>query len=153
MHTFSPGNPELRCVTCRRAFDFQAGDEALVLRHVSYGYDFVHDSACLNTATELMFPEPGYDCEAFYRDLERQRVLGVAPADRWAAIVPASGGNVVRREPLLCWALVEYRDGTISMEGLIRDNEWRDEPGGAEFAKNVRRIRPADESDCQLAAA
>ena len=39
------------------------------------------------------------------------------------------------------------------MEGLIHDDDWLDEPGGAEFAKEVRRIRPAEESDCQLAAA
>lgn len=144
MHTSSPENPVLRCVTCRRAFDFQAGDEALVLRHISYGYDFVHDGACWTTATELMFPEPGFDCEAFVRDPERRRVVNVAPADGWVA---------ARSEPLRCWVVVEYRDGTTSMEGLLRDDEWLDEPGGAEFAASVQRIRVGDDRVIQLAAA
>ena len=106
--------------------------------------NFVHDGACLNTATELMFPEPGFDCEAFVRDPKRRRVINVAPASGWVA---------ARREPLRCWVVVEYRDGTTSMEGLLRDDDWLDEPGGAEFAASVQRIRVGDDRAIQLAAA
>jgi hypothetical protein len=136
--------PVLHCVICRRGFDFQAGDAPVVLRHVAYGYDFVHDGACFSSATELMFPEPGFDCEAFVRDPERRRLLSVAPANGWLA---------ARREPLLCWVLVEYGDGTTSMEGVIRDDEWLDEPGGAEFAGSVQRIHVAEDNVIRLAAA
>ena len=34
--------------------------------------------------------------------------------------------------------LVEHRDGSISMEGLVRDEDWLDEPGGAEFPEALR---------------
>ena len=143
----------LSCVICRSTFNFQAGEAALVLRHVAYGYDFVHQGACFLAATELFFPEPGYDCEAFYQDRERRRVLGIAPADGWTGVTPASTGNVLRCEPLQCWVLVEFSNGSISMEGLVRDDEWLDEPGGAEFAKIVRRVQFAEASDIRLAAA
>ena len=36
---------ELRCLVCRAAFDLVRGDGPIVLRHVAYGYDFVHDAA------------------------------------------------------------------------------------------------------------
>jgi len=29
----------MRCVICRQAFDFAAGQTAVVLHHVAYGYD------------------------------------------------------------------------------------------------------------------
>jgi hypothetical protein len=48
--------------------------------------------------------------------------------------------------------LVEYSDGSISMEGVIRDEEWLDEPGGAEFAKIVQRVHDAEESGMRMAA-
>jgi hypothetical protein len=142
----------LRCAICRCAFNFSAGEAALVLRHVAYGYDFVHDGTCLIAATELLFPEPGFDCEAFYRDPERHRVLGVAPAGQWIAVAQTPSEKVLRGEPLQCWVLVEYSDGSTSMEGIIRDDEWLDEPGGAEFAKIVRRVHDAEESDIRRAA-
>ena len=107
----------------------------------AYGFDFVHDDACLAAARELLFAEPGYDCAAFAHDPQRRRVLGVMPADGWAAIVAnaaESGERRVRNDPLLCWALVEHKDGSTSLEGLVRDPEWLDEPGGAEFPEALR---------------
>jgi len=144
---------ELRCVVCRGAFDFAAGETALVLRHVAYGHDFVHDGACATAASELIFPEPGFDCAAFARDPERQRVLSSAPAEGWTACVLTSAGRAVRSQPLQCWVLVARCDGTTTMEGLMRDAEWLDEPGGAEFAVTVQRIRVIDEATTWLAAA
>jgi hypothetical protein len=49
--------------------------------------------------------------------------------------------------------LAEHRDGTTSMDGVIRNGEGLDETGGAEFAKTVRRIHVTDESVIQLFAA
>jgi len=143
MQAYVPTTPELRCVVCHRAFDFAAQEAALVLRHVAYGYDFVHDNACLADACERLFPEPGYDCGAFARDPERRRVLAVAPAKDWMAVIarapePSAAIRRVHSDPLLCWALVEHRDGSTSMEGLVRDEEWLDEPGGAEFPEALR---------------
>jgi hypothetical protein len=143
MYALSREKPELRCVVCLTAFDFRAGEAPLVLRHVAYGYDFVHDDTCLAAASQWLFVEPGYDCGAFARDPERRRVVGVAPADGWMALLayapePTVAGRQVRSEPLLCWALVEHQDGSTSLEGLVRDEEWLDQPGGAEFPEAVR---------------
>jgi hypothetical protein len=62
----------------------------------------------------------------------------VAPPDGWTAVLPESteriaAGHSVRFEPLCLWTLVEYRDGSSRVEGLIRDAEWETEPGGAQF--------------------
>ena len=71
----------------RRGLDFAAGKSAVVLRHVAYGHDFVHDGRCLATARELLFAEPGYDCAALGRDPERRRVLDAGPGAGWAAVL------------------------------------------------------------------
>ena len=134
------GVDELRCVVCGRPFDFAAGQTAVVLRHTAYGYDLAHDGACLAAAREQIFAEPGYDRVAFGRDPERRRILAAAPGAGWSAVmaVPgrspsACGGPTVRLERLRWWVLVEHADGSRRVEGLIRDDEWLDEPGGAEF--------------------
>ena len=44
----------------------------------------------------------------------------------------------VRFDPLRYWAVIEHQDGSIVTEGLVRDDEWLDEPGGAEFPEAVR---------------
>jgi len=135
----------LHCIVCRTAFDFAADEAALILRHVAYGFDFVHDGACAAAAAEMIFPEPGFDCAAFARDPERRRVLRTASAEGWRACE--------RGEPLRCWVLVERRDGTTTMEALIRDGEWLAEPGGAEFATTVRRVHVTDARATLVAAA
>jgi hypothetical protein len=137
----------LQCVVCGRPFDFAAGEAAVVLRHVAYGYDFVHDGACLAAARELIFAEPGYDVPAFGRDPERRRVLAAESADGWAAVEPETparreAGRPVRFEPLRWWALVEHQDGSRHVEGVVRDEEWLDEPGGAELPEARRDHRP-----------
>jgi hypothetical protein len=136
----------LCCVRCRRPFDFAAGEAALVLRHVAYGHDFVHDGPCLVAVREWLFAEPGYDCAAFGRDAERRRVLASAAADGWAAALPERPGRCLaarsgRFEPLRWWALVELRDGTRRVEGIVRDDDWLDEPGGAMFPEAGRGCR------------
>jgi len=146
MNTTLPASTRLGCLVCREPFDFVAQQTALVLRHVAYGYDFVHDGQCLAAALERIFPEPGYDCAAFGRDPERRRVLEVATGDGWAAVMPNSpehtiAGQPVRFEPLQYWALVEHQDGSQFMEGLVRDELWLDEPGGAEFPEAWRGQR------------
>jgi hypothetical protein len=136
----------LQCAVCGRAFDFAAGESAVVLRHVAYGYDFVHEGACLATARELIFAEPGYDVTAFGRDPERRRVLAAESAEGWAAVEPETparraAGHPVRFEPLRWWALVEHEDGSRQVEGVIRDDDWLDEPGGAELPEARRDHR------------
>ena len=126
------------CTTCRRPFAFDAGEAAIILRHVAYGFDFVHQGPCLDAARELLFVEPGYDCQAFGPDLARRRVLDVADAEGWAAASPEAPERVVagyplRLEPLRWWALVEHQDGSRRVEGIVREDEWLDEPGGAEL--------------------
>ena len=150
MHGSVDSAYQLRCVVCRSLFDFAAGEAALVLRHVAYGYDFVHDGDCLAAAREWIFPEPGFDCAAFACDPERRRVLNVAPAEGWLALSRTTAGQ--RQEPLTAWVLLERRDGTMSMEGLIWDDDWLAEPGGADFAASVLRVRAAA-GDIRLAAA
>jgi hypothetical protein len=122
----------LRCVICHRAFDFAAGETAVILKHVAYANDFVHEGACLETALEMIFPEPGYDGAAFSHDPQRARVLRTESAEGWVAVL---GGTI---EPLLAWAVVQYRDGTLHMEGIARERAWADEPGASEFASDVR---------------
>jgi hypothetical protein len=133
----------LRCIVCHREFDFAFGETAVVLRHVAYGHDFVHDGQCLATASEWMFLEPGYDTYAFARDPRRTKVLQVWAADGWSAVLPAAGqqplpDSLVRFEPLQCWVLVEHSDGSWHKEGILRDADWSDEPGGAEFPEAWR---------------
>jgi hypothetical protein len=137
----------LRCVVCGRPFDFAAGETAIVLRHIAYGYDFAHDGRCLAAARALLFAEPDYDSAALGRDAQRRRVLAAHPATGWAAVVPepAGGethGRPVRFEPLRWWVLVEHRDGTQRIEGVVRDAAWLDEPGGAEFPEARADRRP-----------
>jgi hypothetical protein len=101
----------LKCVVCKRGFDFTAGEVAIVLRHVAYYYDFAHEGECLARALDLIFPEPDYDCAAFGLDQERLRVVR-AERD---------------------WALVEHADGSCRLEVIAREAGWEDEPGAAEF--------------------
>lgn len=107
----------LKCVVCKREFNFTAGESAIVLNHVAYYYDFVHEGQCLARALDWIFPEPGYDGAAFARDQERLR------------IVRAERG----------WALVEHADGSCRLEVIARESGWEDEPGGAEFPEQRAR--------------
>jgi hypothetical protein len=111
---------------------------AIVLKHIAYGYDYVHDGACLAAAREWIFVEPGYDRPAFSSDGLRDRILCAYAPEDWSAVLPgapeeALAGHPVKFEPLLCWAVVEYRDGSQHIEGLTREPELIDEPGTAEF--------------------
>jgi hypothetical protein len=130
----------IRCIVCHRTFDFAAGEHALVLEHTAYGFDFAHDRACLKSALGWIYVEPGYDRAAFSRGRERVRILRIAPADGWNAVIPDTpeqvlAGRAVKFEPLGFWALVEHCDGARRIEGIVRDAEWEDEPGGAEFSE------------------
>jgi hypothetical protein len=155
---------DLHCAICRRSFDFAAGEAAVVLRHVAYGHDFVHQGACLDRALAAIFPEPGFDGAAFAMEPQRRRILAVADADGWAAVEPESparvlAGRPVRFEPLRWWMLIEYQDGTRRVEGVTRDAEWLDEPGGATFPEADARRRfvgyaaPAEQADAARRAA
>jgi hypothetical protein len=129
---------ELKCIVCHKPFNFDAGQYAIILRHIAYGYDFVHDGVCLAKACQWIFVEPGYDRPEFVTDDERLRILSASSAQCWSAIVPngaqqASAGVAINKEPLQFWAVVEHRDGSLRREGVIRDPEWLNEPGGAEF--------------------
>jgi hypothetical protein len=128
---------QLRCIVCHEPFYFDRHETAVVVRHIAYGYDFVH-SRHEATALGWIFVDPEYDRPAFTHDARRARILDAAPPDGWTAVLPESperiaAGDSVRFEPLRLWTLVEYRDGSRRVEGLIRDAEWETEPGGAEF--------------------
>jgi hypothetical protein len=138
---------KLRCVVCHKVFDFAVGQTAIVLKHIAYGYDFAHPGVCEAAAREWIFVEPGYDRPEFSGDEKRARVLRISSAAGWAAVLPAAPEQVrdgvpVLYEPVTYWALVEYRDGSRHLEGVIRTREWMDEPGGAEFPE-ARRGRYA----------
>ena len=130
----------MRCVICRQYIDFAAGEVAVVLRHVAYGFDFAHSGACEAAALGAIFPEPGYDSAAFAHDPIRRAIVAVAPANGWSVVVAGSSDarskDDLHFESLRFWALVEYRDGTRRFEGVIRDEDWLDEPGGAEFPES-----------------
>src|SRR5579859_2939898 len=135
--------PQVTCVVCHRVFDFAAGQSAMVLKHIAYGYDFAHPGVCEDRAREWIFLEPGYDRPAFSTDGERVRMLRVSSAAGWAAVLPAAPEQVldgvpVLYAPLAYWAVVEYRDGVRRTEGVIRPDEWLSEPGGAEFPEARR---------------
>jgi hypothetical protein len=137
----------LRCVVCHKPFDFTGGESAVVLRHIAYGYDFVHTQH-ESIALDWIFVDPEYDRPEFSHDASRARVLDVAPPAGWAAVVPEAPeriakGYYVRFEPLRVWTLVEYRDGSRHLEGLLRDAEWESEPGGAEFPEGEGGLRDA----------
>src|ERR1051325_3237892 len=107
----STPSAELRCIVCHRTFDFAGGQTALVLKHIANGYDFVHDGKCAATAMNWIFVEPDYDRPAFSTDGQRVRVLRIASAVGWSAVLPnaaelKAAGRPVTFEPLLCWALV-----------------------------------------------
>lgn len=112
------GATRLKCVVCKRGFDFTSGESAIVLRHVAYYYDLAHDGECLMRALEWIFVEPDYDCAAFARDQQRLRIL--------------RAGN--------SWALVEHADGWCWLELIARDADWEDEPGGLEFPEQRDRV-------------
>src|SRR5437868_5710716 len=76
---------EMRSVVCHTPFDFAAGQAAIVLKHIAYGYDFAHSGACEATAREWIFVEPGYDRPAFSTDGQRMRILRISSAAGWAA--------------------------------------------------------------------
>ena len=98
-------------------------------------------AAGLATARELLFAEPGYDCPALGPDPLRRRVVDATPADGWSATrAPAPGAPAgrVRHEPLRWWALIELADGRRRMEGVARDADWLDEPGGATLPATAR---------------
>jgi hypothetical protein len=129
---------ELRCIVCHRPFEFALGQAAIVLKHIAYGYDFTHEGVCEAAARSWICVDPDYDRPAFGSDGTRTRVLSVSTADRWMVALPnapdvVEAGHPVSYEPLSLWALVEYRDGSRKMEGIIRSPEWGTEPGGAEF--------------------
>src|SRR5207237_7941465 len=84
---------ELRCIVCHKPFDFASGPTALILKHIAYGYDFVHDGLCLATAKEWIFAEPDYDRPMFSTDGTRVRILRVASAVGWSAVMPNSGSE------------------------------------------------------------
>ena len=107
----------MRCVICHQQFEFAKGQTAVVLHHVAYGYDFVHEGACEAQALSMIFVEPGYDCAAFAHDRERSRVLVV----------------IGLATPLEVHAVIESRDGSRHVERIVRDPEWLTEPGAAEF--------------------
>jgi hypothetical protein len=115
----------MRCVTCHQEFDFAAGQTAVVLRHVAYGYDFVHPGICEERALRMIFVEPGFDSAAFAHDAIRARVL---------AVLGIPGQSEVH-------AVIENRDGSRQLERISRDPEWADEPGAAEFARQALAYR------------
>jgi hypothetical protein len=127
----------LRCIVCHEPFDFARGEVATVLRHVAYGFDFVHERHAA-IALEWVFVDPDYDRPAFGYDERRLRFHDAATAGGWTVALPEppeqiAAGNLVHFEPLRLWVSVEHRDGSLDSEGLIRDAEWETEPGGAEF--------------------
>ena len=129
---------DLRCIVCKKPFDFAIGQTALILKHIAYGYDFVHEGRCLATAREWIFAEPDFDRPAFSTDGQRVRILRIANATGWSAVSPAApeqilAGSPVLFDPVFCWAVVEYSDGSRHLEGIVRAAEWLNEPGGAEF--------------------
>ena len=137
---------QLYCIVCHQSFDFESGEGAVVLKHIANGYDCVHDGACLKAAREWIFVEPGYDRPAFSNDGLRHRILCTYAPEDWSAVLPNApelvlAGDSVSFEPLNCWALVEYRDGSQHVEGLVRPAELLDEPGGGEFPEARRGRR------------
>lgn len=66
-------------------------------------------------------------------------IVQIIPADGWHALF--GDGGAEKRLPLTCWALVEYSDGTRSIEGMIHGNETF--PTVCSGAKNFTRFEHA----------
>jgi len=62
-------------------------------------------------------------------------IVQIIPADGWHALFVE--GEAERKQPLTCWALVEYSDGTRSVEGMIHGNETY--PTACSALKNFAR--------------
>jgi hypothetical protein len=138
----------LVCLGCHRPFDFAHGETAIVVRHVRFAvrgpvnevevdqdqgrfvyleeihpggrdYGLAHDGACVAAVSTLAPATSTDEYTAAGRDLERLRVLEVRPANGWAVVLLMDSGSVTL-EPLLCWAVVRYQDGSRRLEGIIR---------------------------------
>lgn len=138
---------QLRCIVCHLPFDFARNETAVVLRHIAYGYDFVH-AHHESTALKWIFVDPEFDRPEFTHDSRRASILDVAPPDGWTAVMPqpperVAEGDLISFQPLGLWVLVEHRDGSRYVEGLVRDPEWESEPGGAEFPEGENGPRDA----------
>lgn len=48
-------------------------------------------------------------------------IVQIIPADDWCALFVE--GATEKRYSLTCWALVEYSDGTRSIEGMVHGND------------------------------
>lgn len=48
-------------------------------------------------------------------------IVQIIPAEGWFALFKE--GEAEKRYPLTCWALVEYSDGTRSVEGMVHGSE------------------------------
>ena len=151
------------CTTCRRPIVFDAGEAAIILRHVAYGFDFVHQGPCLDAARELLFVEPGYDCQAFGPDLARRRVLDVADAEGWAAASPGPRSEswpAIRCASSRCaggpwWSTRTGAGGWRSRaRGRVAGRAGRGgAPGGPRRAPAQRRLDPLDGSRQERPAA
>ena len=118
-----------------------------MLRHIAYGYDFVH-ARHESTALEWIFVDPEFDRPEFTHDARRAYILDVALPHGWTAVVPqppelVATGDPISFQPLELWVLVEHRDGSRHVEGLVRDPEWESEPGRAEFPEGENGPRHA----------
>jgi hypothetical protein len=67
----------LCCVLRYKPFDFAVGESAVILRHIAYGYGFVH-AQHESSALDWIFVDPDYDRPEFSHDSKRVRVLDVA---------------------------------------------------------------------------
>jgi hypothetical protein len=140
--------PPLRCIVCKRTFDFASGETAVILRHVAYYNDFVHDGDCLVVAREQIFPEPDYDCAAFGIDPERVRILRLGSAAVHEERHPGPTDAESRVGSVRYSAVVEHSDGSCRLEEIVRDAVWQAEPGGAEFLSATPGVRV----DCAVQA-
>src|SRR5438105_10203034 len=77
---------QISCAICHQSFAFGLGETAIVLKHIAYGYDYVHDGACLAAARDMIFVEPGYDRPAFSSDGQRKRILRTYEPEDWSAV-------------------------------------------------------------------
>lgn len=70
--------------------------------------------------------------------MEDVRILSIIPADGWYAVFKAGSNEGSEfRSPILCWALVEARDGARRVVGL--DTDQRGTVEIAAYADNFVR--------------
>jgi len=70
-----------------------------------------------------------------------ERIKQIIPADNWDAIIERPEDGREHREPLICWALIEYSEG---------DDKWEDIEGCVHIDGHIAWVKSGFFEDYSL---